>query len=46
MIPYEETMLRLLPDRQEVASVAGTTGSANIKDFTDREIKRMHQHKY
>jgi hypothetical protein len=46
MIPYEETMLRLLPDRKEVVSVAGATVGTNIKGFMDRRIREAHQREY
>jgi PII-like signaling protein len=46
MIPYEETMLRLLPDRQEVVSVAGATVGTNIKGFMNQRIREAHQREY
>jgi hypothetical protein len=46
MTSRDETMLRWSPDRQEVVSVAGATGSTNIKDYVDRRIKGKHQHEY
>jgi hypothetical protein len=38
-IPYDETMLGQLSDRNEVVSVAGATSSTNLGAYIDRRVR-------